>query len=336
MEGFLAQPAYDFTDGTFHFFKTFGRRPGSTLGLIIWTALLYAVLFGAIFAAFAPLFGVIFEAASVGRDPTDAEVLAILGSTWLGMVVAIFGSLIVVLMIQAAWLRLLTHGRVAPGIPFRFGADELRLFGVNLCLIALLLVGYIISVIGFVGVVAGFGLGAGADSSSGVVGVLAGVVFGLLMFALFVFFALRFAAAPAMTINEGGFRLFGSFAATKGIWGWMLLSYIVIFIIVFFASSLVYMLQLGVAMFGLADAASFFDALDKEADAGAVLELLARPSILIGVSIVILLQVVFQIFYDAVFHSVGAYAAVRHGAGGTLEEDISAPPASVGDAPGEG
>ena len=331
----MAQPAYDFTDGTFHFFKTFGRRPGSTLSLIIWTALLYAVLFGGIFAALAPLFGVIFEAASVGRDPTDAEVLAILGSTWLGMVVAVFGGLIVVLMIQAAWLRLLTHGRLASGIPFRFGADEFRLFGVNLCLIAFLIVGYVVAVIGFVLVVGGMSLGvAVGETSGGIAGVFGGVLFGLLMFAVFVFFALRFAAAPAMTINEGRFRLFGSFAATRGIWGWMLLSYMVIFLIVFFASSLVYMLQLGVAMFGLAEAAALFDSIDT--DAGAVFELLTRPSILIGFGIIILLQVVFQIFYDAVFHSVGAYAAVRHAAGGEPEENTSAPAASVGDAPGEG
>ncbi len=333
----MAQPAYDFTDGTFHFFKTFSRRPGSTLGLIIWTMLLYAVLFGAIIAAFAPLFGVIFEAAIVGREPTDAEVLAILGSTWLGLVVAGLGSLIVVLMIQAAWLRLLTHGRVASGIPFRFGADELRLLGVNLCLIAFLIVGYIVAVMGFVLVIGGMSLGVAAgEASGGIAGVFGGLLFGLVMFAVFVFFALRVAAAPAMTINEGRFRLFGSFAATKGIWGWMLLSYVVIFLIMFFASTLVYMFQVGAAMFGLADAAALFDAIDMGADAGAVFDLLTRPSILIGLGIIILLQVIFQIFYDAVFHSVGAYAAVRHAAGGEPEEDISAPAASVGDAPREG
>lgn len=333
----MAQPAYDFADGTFHFFKTFSRRPGSTLGLIIWTMLLYAVLFGAIIAAFAPLFGVIFEAAANDREPTDTEVLAAFGSAWLGMAIAILGSLGVVLMIQGAWLRLLTHGRTAVGIPFRFGADELRLLGVNLCLLAFLLLGYIVGAMGFFLIIAGvsFGIGAG-DAAGGAASVFGGLLFSLVILVVFVFFALRFAAAPAMTVNEGRFRLFGSFAATKGIWGWMLLSYIVIFFILFFASTVIYMLQLGVAFAGLANMTELVDTIDKGGDVEAVFEMLRQPAILIVLGAVLLLQAVYQIFADAMFHSVGAYAAVRHAAGGEPEEDISAPAASVGDAPREG
>jgi hypothetical protein len=332
----MERRVYDFTDGTFHFFKVFARRPGATLSLVIWQILLYAVLLIGVVLLFAPFLTPLIEAARTNQELSEAELLAALGQRWAGYAIMVPVLILLLLMVQGAWLRLLTHGKPAAFIPFRIGGDELRLFLVNLVFIV---AGYI----AFTLLILVTGLAIGALGYLMQDGALPGVVGGLLVtliafvaigFAIFV--VLRFAAAPAMTVNEGRFRLFGSVAATKGIWGWMLLSYLVIFVLVLVGSSLIGGIQFVVLLSGMADYITAADLIGQEPDLDELMAMLTQRSVLIGLSIVVGLQLLFQIFVDAAFHGIGAYPAVMHAKGGFEPDEVTAPSGSVGDAPAEG
>ena len=230
----MVGPSYEFVDGTFHFFKVFARRPGATLSLIFWQILAYTAILGLALLALSPAFPIIADAIQYQREPDESEIIVLIGSIWLGLLALQLLAIVFSLMIQAAWLRLLTHGRTAPVIPFRFGSDELRLLGVNICFFLLgiaMMTAYFIlfGILGFIGAVTSGGDGPGAAL------ILAPILMIFVVFPLVLFVALRFAAAPAMTINEGGFRFFSSWRATGRIWAWMLLSYLVLLVVVWAA-----------------------------------------------------------------------------------------------------
>jgi hypothetical protein len=334
----MASSSYDFVRGTFHFFVVFGRRPWSVLWLVLWQAIAYTAVIAAIFTALWPLFAILISAAQAGREPTEAEMLAVLGSAWLAVSLSYLATFVVVLMMQGAWLRLLTHGRTAAIIPFRFGFDELRLLGVNLLFALFIFVGYIVSAV-VIGLVIGVGaLGLELDSvttgaASGALAVLLVIVFALIA----IFLMLRFAAAPAMSVNEGRFRLFGSFAATKGVWGWMLLSYLLLYVLFIAAATFVSGIQFGAILIGAADVISILEAVNGEPDMAAVFEMLRSPSVIAAFVIAVGLQFLLQSFMEGSWHGVGAYAALRHAGKGEAEEAVeTAPPASVGEAPSQG
>lgn len=332
----MADSNYDFARATFHFFIVLRQRPGAVVWLGVWQALAYTALVALILLALWPLFSVIIAAEQAGRDPNEAELLAVLGSVWLTASLSILGAILISLMVQAAWLRLLTHGRTARVIPLRLGLDELRLLGVNLCFILFVSIGYLVMAV-ITGMVIGASvLGFEADPAAGVLGAGLGVVFIVAIVLVAVFFMLRFAAAPAMSVNEGRFRLFGSFAATKGVWGWMLLSYIVLYVLILMAASLVSGLQFGAVLIAAADGWGVIEDLGAHPNPADLTQLFASPSFLVALLILIGSQMVLQILIEGSWHGVGAYVAVRHGGQGDAPEPIVTPTASVGAAPGEG
>lgn len=335
MEGILAGSNYSFVDGTFHFFQVFGRRPGTTLGLMAWHMIAYGVILAGAVLAFAPLFPFIAEAVQYEREPEAAEILLLIGSIWLNLSLFYVATFAILLMVQAAWLRLLTHGRTAAVIPFRFGADELRLLGVNLVFfllgnLALLLVAVVIASASGIGAVAG-----GSEAGAALGGGLA-ILLVIVAIPLALIIAVRFAAAPAMTINEGGFRLFSSVRATAKFWGWMLLSYVIIYFILTMASSFLFSFMFAFGVFGVFDFAQAAEALPAGSDGLEYLGLLARPLPLISLGLILLFALLYQVVAEAVWHSVGAYSALVHEAKEAQGPEIVVPTQSVGDAPAEG
>jgi len=332
----LARSTYDFARGTFHFFVVFGRRPVSVLWLALWQMLAYVALAALVLTAFWPLFDVIASAEQAGREATDAEILAVLGSIWLAVSASLVGAVMISLMVQGAWLRLLTHGRTAPVIPFRLGLDELRLFGVNALFVVFVLVGHLVSAL-VIGLAIGVSiLGVESEAAAAALGGGLTVILMIVFFLIAVFLMLRFAAAPAMSVNESRFRLFGSFAATRDIWGWMLLSYLVLYVLILVAASLVSSIQIGAVLIGAADIIPAIETMGDEPNLEALLEILRSPFVLIALGITIGLQILLQIVIEGSWHGVGAYAALRHTGDAGDGESVTAPAASVGDAPKEG
>ena len=126
----MSEQRYDFATATFFFFKTIGRRPGGFLAILITQLIAYAVLVSILFAALAPALATIMRLAQSKSEPEFGEVLAIIGSFGLTGLLGTVLYIIVLVSVQAAWLRLMTRDEVKPVIPLRFGLDELRLLGV--------------------------------------------------------------------------------------------------------------------------------------------------------------------------------------------------------------
>ncbi|WP_375283131.1 hypothetical protein [Marinicauda pacifica] len=342
----MSEQRYDFANATFFFFKTIGRRPGGFLAILIAQLIAYAVLVSILFAALAPALATIMRLAQSKSEPEFGEVLAIIGSFGLTGLLGTVLYIIVLVSVQAAWLRLMTRDEVKPVIPLRFGLDELRLLGVNIVLLAIAIV---ISLFGSVFFVlagaGGAGLIAAGEGSvwSGLGAGLLGFLFSVAIGVALIWLAIKFAAAPAMTINERAFRVFESFSATRGIVGWMFLSYLVLLVVYLVLGVIVGIIQQIVLFAGFAGS---FQAIEQMSTTGVKTaeqvfdmagQLFSQPGIAASLILFLLLQFIMQVFMEGLWHGVGAYAAVRHSGGDTARtEDIGAPAGSVGDAPHEG
>ncbi|MEO1037980.1 MAG: hypothetical protein AAFX09_00415 [Pseudomonadota bacterium] len=342
----MTRPSYDFASATFFFFKAFARRPMGVLWIGLIQIALYTALTVWSFAMFGPLFELLIEAAGQSREPDDAEVLAVMGGAFVQIPLLIFLSLAVVVMIQGAWLRLLTRDEIAAGIPLRFGFDELRLVGVNLCFIVLGWLGYLAAFIIVLAVgAAGVGATAATDGSiwTALGGGLVAFVFVIAGMVLAIYFALRFAAAPALSIAQKRFRLFGAFAASRDVFGWMLVSYIVLLLVWIVGVIAVSVVQQVVALAMIGGAMGELMALGQMSDADpaqvaeALSAIITSPGLIAGLIVSVIIWMAFQIVFEGLWHGVGAYVAVRHTGGDAAEpEDISAPAESVGESPSEG
>lgn len=338
---------YDFTSATFWFFKCVGRNPGGAFSIALWQVILYSVIFGAVLFLTLPAIESIIELAATNDDPDPAEIFAAAGTLLALSPIIVIVSIVASLMAQGAWMRLLTRNEVAGGIPFRLGADEGRLFLVNLCLIGIAIAAYIAAAL-FFALVVGVTMGINSAAEGEV---WAALVNGLIWFVAVVGFtvlaiiiAVRFAAGPALSVRQKGFRLFQSFAATKRIVGWLVLTYLVLILIALVGSMILSIVQQIAVMGGMMGAfAPLMGDLQSGADPDpevvlAVLsEALSSPAVIIALCVMVLAQIIFQIVFEGLWHGVGAYVAVRHDGGdGPVETDLVAPAESVGAAPSEG
>lgn len=340
MGGTVTRPNYSFVDATFHFFKVFGQRPLSVLWLMLWQVLAYTGLTVFILWTMQPLWRVFFESARMGYEPETDQVLAALASGIGGISLGILLALILILMVQGAWLRLLARNEMAAIIPFRFGFDEVRLLGINILFWMIAMFAYFIIFIGFTLVNTGL---IAADLSAGplVIGLVNTVlVIGVLVGGVIIM--LGFASTPALAIRQKGFRFFSGFAASSNIKGMMFLSYLVVIAVSFAALMVAGILQQIIMLLGLADvmamAPQFEAAKTEEQILDLILEALSRPGVVIAIVLAILVQFIAQIIYEGLYHGVGAYVAIRHDGGFDQDEpaDPVTPEDSVGSAPSEG
>lgn len=332
----MTRPDYDLVQSTFRFFIVLGERPGEVVRLAVWQILLYAVLVAVVIACYWPLLTLVITSAVQGVEPSDQAVLASLGAIWLGASVSVIGGIAVALMVQGAWLRLLTHGRTQPGFPMRLGGDEGRLFGVNLVFIVFNVIGWGVVTAMLSLLTAGAAIGADHDPAALLVmsPLIASILMAVALIAIFVM--LRFAAAPAMTVNERRFVLFDSFAATRGVWGWMLLSYLGVIAIAIVAGLVLGILQMLPASFAIGYLAGLGSSLETMSPGEVISALASSPFFIISFMFALLLQIVFRIFLDGAWHGVGAYVAMRHAGAAPADAGVETPTASVGAAPSEG
>lgn len=342
----MSDQRYDFTDATFFFFKRVGHNPGGALAIALSQVVAYTILTVVIFAAFIPFISMMIHSVESGTDPSPADVFSALGSLSAAFGFSLIFGVMLALSVQGAWLRFLTTGQTKPGIPLRFGGDELRLLLVNLVFIAFGFIGYIAFLFLF-GIAFGTGAGVGAIGDNNLIGALTGGFLSFLVFvvgiAAVIILCIRFAAAPAMTVLSGKVQIFESFAATRNITGWMFLSYLVLFIGIMIAQGFVSGLVMSIVFAGMMTTmpnTHSINGLEKVSERefiNYIEGLSSSPGLMAGFVLAVVIMVAMRIIIDGLLHGVGAYAAVRHAGGDAAKpEDISAPAASVGIAPRDG
>jgi hypothetical protein len=336
----MDRPAFSFTSAVFFFFKTLARRPGSVAWIALWQIVLYGLVYGAALALLWPFWAEIFGTLAQGGEPDEATILRYIASIMGGVTIAVIGGLLALLLAQGAWLRLLTRDEVAAGIPFRLGADELRLAGVNILILVLNMVfwGVVTALVVAPTVIAHAGGGeTGAVLGSAAVSALVGVA----ALVIWIILAIKLAPAPAMSVQQRRFTFLGAFSATKSITAWLFLVYIVACAIYVAGAIVVSIAQQVTVLLVAADLIGAMSALDQGSDPDVVFSILAetftRPGTLIGLGVVVFIQIVFQILFEAFWHGPGAYVAVRHANDPLSHNDTpGAPAGSVGDAPKQG
>ena len=333
----MSKPSYNFVDGTFYFFKVFGQRPMSVAWIGLWQILLYAGFSALILYGFWPLFELFLNYGGKG-EPSDAEALSAALQGVGFYLIGITGIMISALMLQGAWLRLLTRNEVAGGLPLRFGADELRLLLVNIVIGLLFFAAYAVTVLLYF--VVNAGLMAGGDGANVALQALANTVLTIVVVVGWILFLLGLAPAPGLTVRQRGIKIFEGFSAAGGVMGWMFLSYLVLIVVSMIAYVVLSVLQQGFIMVGSAELIGTLMQIEQGADPddllNAFLQALQNPLFWVMAGIAIVMQLVFDIFVYGSWHGVGAYVAVRHDGGLPPETPVQVPAESVGQAPDEG
>jgi hypothetical protein len=314
----MSTRSYDFGSAVFRFFHVAGKNPAAVLWIALWQALLTGGLVYLAWVTLGDFYIWMFQLAASGTEPDEAELFARMGSSMALMPLISIGGVVVSLLAQAAWLRLLVREEIAPVFPFRIGSDELHLFVTNLGLIAIGVGAYF--AFSFLMVIAAFGAAA-AFSGGGEAGaaIAAGLVVGislLVFLILALFIAVRVSAAPALSILQKRIA-FPGWSATKGVFWPVLGSYIVAGIIIFVLSSVVGLI-LNFAFLGALwpTLSEFFTMAQagQEPDPEQVLtmltETLTSPGTVSTLIAAGLLSVILRSFVDAIWHGVGAYTAL--------------------------
>lgn len=309
---------YDFGSAVFHFFHVAGKQPAAALWIGLWQALLSGGMVYLVWLTLGDFYIWMFQLAASGAEPDEAEMLARMGGMMAMMPLISIGGVLIALMAQGAWLRLLTRQEIAAVIPFRIGRDELHLFVTNLGLMAIGIAAYF--VFSILILVAAFGAAAafsgGSEAGAAMAAGLA-VGIGLLVFLIIaIFIGVRVSAAPALTVLERRIA-FPAWGATKGVFWPVLGSYIVAAIIIFVLSSIIGLIVnfafLGALWPVLGEFIELAQA-GQEPDPDEVLAILGDALSSAGTIAALvaagLLSVLMRSFLDAIWHGVGAYTAL--------------------------
>jgi hypothetical protein len=317
----MSVQTFDFGKAVFHFFQVAGRRPAAVLWIALWQALLTAGLVYLTFVTLGDFYFWAISEAMAGTEPADAEVLARLAGIMSVMPLISIGGILIALMAQAAWLRLLTRDEMSAVIPFRIGGDELRLFVTNLGLIALAVAFYLAAMAVTLVFVGGLAAAIGNEGSAGA-GLAGGFIVALLFLVLAVaaiFIGVRVSAAPAMTVYEKRIA-FPAWQATRGIFWPVLGAYVLVAIIIAVLSAIVGTV-LNLTMLGaflpiageIVELAQSNSQPSDEEVMAVLRDAFTHPGVMTSVVALGLLSVILRSFSDAIWHSVGASVAIQRG-----------------------
>ena len=314
----MSTRSYDFGKAVFHFFHIAGKKPVAVLWIALWQALLMGGLAYLAWITFGDMYIWLIQTAASGVEPDEAEIISRMSSVMGLMPLISIGGMLIALMAEAAWLRLLTRQEIAPVFPFRLGSDELHLFVTNLGLIAIGIGMYLIFLflMIFVGVGMLATLSGGGGAEAGMVTGLFVVIGFFVAISISIFVSVRVSAAPAMSILEKRIA-FPAWGATKGVFWPVFGSYIVTGILIFFLSAIVGLI-LNFTVFGafwpmisefveMAQAGQEPDPEQVFATLGETLSSSGTIATLVAAG---LLAVILRSFVDAIWHGVGAYTAL--------------------------
>ena len=310
--------SYNFGNAVFHFFHVAGKQPMAVLWIAVWQALLTGGLVYLVWLTLGDFYIWMFQMAASGAEPSESEMFSRMGGMMAMMPLISIGGILIALMAQGAWLRLLTREEIAPVIPFRIGGDELHLLVTNLGLIAIGIGAYFI--FAFLMVIVGLGAAAafsgGGNAEAGLAaGLLVGIGF-LAFLVIAVFVGVRVSAAPALSVLEKRIA-FPAWGTTKGVFWPVLGSYVLTGIIIFILSSVIG-LVVNFAFLGalwpmlgefieLAQAGNEPEPEEVLAIFGETLSSAGTITALVATG---LLSVLLRSFLDGIWHGVGAYTAL--------------------------
>lgn len=213
------QKPFDFGEAMIQLFRTSGGAPFAKR-LWFWVTIPIALSLIIAVPLMAPHYtdylvwsAGYMEAAMSGEQPDPemfAEILPVLKQMIPGYIIMMLGMWIAAVLGEAALHRKILLGTETPGRPVRFGGDELRVMGAQLCVWGILLLIYIG---GFVAAFAMMGL-LGA-----VVGVIGAALGSLTIFAVLYFvihYAVRLMPASALSVKHGSLRVWSATKITKG------------------------------------------------------------------------------------------------------------------------
>ncbi|MEE2527155.1 hypothetical protein V0U79_12325 [Hyphobacterium sp. HN65] len=313
-----AQP-FDFGKATFHFFNVFGRKPAAVIWIALWQAMLNAGLMYLAFVTIGDFYIWILGEAFSGTGPDEAEMFNRMGSIMsVGPLISI-GGMLIALMAQGAWLRLLVRDEMAPLIPFRLAGDELHLFATNVGLLGIAIGLYFLFalVLVFTGVAVGLAAAGGGSSNAGLAGGLTFAIAVLVMLGLALFIGVRVSAAPAATVLERRIA-FPAWSVTKGKFWPVLGAYILVAVMLMVLGG-AFMMVVNFAFLGalmpvfqeLFLAAQTGIEPNPEALLGALEEAVTSTGAQISLVSAGLVMLFFRSVYDAIWHSVGASVAIQ-------------------------
>ncbi|MAC88369.1 hypothetical protein [Maricaulis sp.] len=332
----MARQEFDIGKGIFWFFIRFGEKPGGALWLFAFQAICATAFLALGVMMMGPAYMNLFELidADAGGRLSDAEAMRLVFDIIMPFLTYGFliipASILFAVMFQAAWLRFLTKGEVKPIVPIRLGGDEMRLIGVNLMYLVVAAVAYfgVATVIGFFGFGAMMIAHSGGDSAAvGFGGVLLAGLAILAVLVGLVVLGVRLASAPALTVLDGRLRFFESWDASKGVFWHMLVSYIVAYVIMMVIGGTIgFVVQLALfaaffpAIIDLVELADQGSHVDPDAFLASLQASLSQPGTVIGLIVGFVLLYAIQVMLEAVWHSIGAYNAVRARSGGEGEQ----------------
>lgn len=218
-------------------FRLVRERIGS---LAIW-ALLYLAMTVAVQFAMRPFMGAVFaaQAGRAGGTPPDPSVLFQGIGTVFGVYVLFFIGLIV---IYTAALRAATRPEEDAFAYLRLGMDELRMLGVGVILfIAFMILYFGMSLV--VGLLAG--ILAVAARGSVAVPIISVILSVFVMFAVLIFFQVRFSLVFALTMLRGRIVIGESWQITRGRFWTLFGAYLVLFLIIAVTMTVLFMVTMG-------------------------------------------------------------------------------------------
>ncbi len=244
--------------------KLIGRRP---LSVLAWGALASAyvtvivVLFGGGIAA-----SIIGLVRNRGTEPAPAQIFGLIGGIFGAMLLLIVGLIVISAMIQGAVLRAELEPDRSAFAFLRFSRQELWLIAVNFVTAILLWVAQLVMLIPVMIItiaLAAAGLGSGVDTHNP--GALASIFAGafgirvigqLVILAVTLWLWLRLSMGAVMSFREREFRLFESWAITKGHAGRMFLTMLLVWVMIVAVEIVVWIIAMagaGVTIFANVD-----------------------------------------------------------------------------------
>lgn len=315
-----AEREFDSGEGAFHIFKSARDHGwGGLIYLLTVYVIVSMVLYGVLFWGLAPIFSQLPDLVTVEPDPS--EVMGILSRLWVAMPLFLLLFWVFYSIMDAALLRW-CYGR---GARIRFGGIELRLMVIGL-------LWYVLGFVIWIPTTVLIGLGAGI---SNIWLILFGSLSVFITLGAWIWLAVKFAPAAALTVYRGHFSVFRGWSASKGFFWGLLGAFAILWVIYLALSIALSILGQALQMMVLGDAARVmtnpFPGDMTPEESAALLQTMFSGEMLVVMAVQAVLSTFVYFFFQAAMAGTNAYA-VKFGAAGEAPDgpeplSVTPPPA---------
>ncbi|HYD88486.1 MAG TPA: hypothetical protein VEA80_13505 [Vitreimonas sp.] len=304
-------------NATFYAFRK--REKG---GVLTMTTIAYLVLTVVSFGLFVALnwaavtdyiawYGdLVARAAEGGGQPDPAMMTPPASVMALGPIMFLFQILYYVLAAayEAACLRWLVRGESKGLFGFSFGADTWRVYftyWIWFFLGVAVFIAFLIVFGGMIGSIAAVGASGGDASSMGALGLFAPLIV-LALLLVMAYFSVRLAPAAATSVARNRFAFFDAWKVTKGRFWALLGSFVLLFLMYFVATMILYGVGAAAFVMGVVGQAG---ALGSEPTPDEMMTLFMQPQVLIPLAVVCIAGLVGYFVWLIAMFGVNARAA---------------------------